>query len=374
MIELRGKYNTAKVFTDIIDNSTIGQIIALLNQPFVENSQIRIMPDCHAGAGCVIGTTLTLDNKVVPYLVGSDIGCGMLVVKLKDKRVNLPELDSTIRKYVPSGFNTHDTDKSLRTEIDIKDLRCFGKAKINVAKAYQSIGTLGGGNHFCELDKDDDGNLYLVVHSGSRNLGREVCEYYQNIAYKNLRDRGINLPFELSYLDGQDFADYIHDMKLVQQFAIDNRAEIVRLILKNSKLKETEQFETVHNYIDMENMILRKGAVSAKDGEQFIIPINMRDGALICIGKGNEDWNCSAPHGAGRLMSRSEAKGSFTVNEYKKTMKDAGIFTTSVGSSTLDECPMAYKPIETIVDNIQETADIVKIIKPIYNYKSGTED
>lgn len=374
MIELRGKYNTAKVFTDVIDSSTIGQVTALLNQEFVKNSQIRIMPDCHAGAGCVVGTTIQLDNKVVPYLVGSDIGCGMLVIKLKEKRINLPDFDSVIHKYIPSGFDMSKTDKSSKTAINIEDLRCFSKAKIDVAKAYHNVGTLGGGNHYIELDKDDDGNVYIVIHTGSRSLGKDICEYYQNLAYKKLKEKVSYIPFEMAYLEGQDFDDYIYDMKLVQQYAKDNRAEVARLILKYSKLTEIEQFETVHNYIDTDAMMLRKGAVSANEGEELIIPINMRDGALICVGKGNPDWNFSAPHGAGRLMSRGDAKRSFTVSEYKKTMKEAGIYTTSVGAGTLDECPMAYKPIESIIDNIEDTVEITKIITPIYNYKSGSTD
>lgn len=374
MIELRGKYNTAKVFTDIIDSSTIGQITALLNQEFVQGAQIRIMPDCHAGAGCVVGTTITLKDKVVPYLVGSDIGCGMLVIKLKEKRINLPDFDSVIHKHVPSGFDTSKTDKSSKTTIDIEKLKCFSKAKIDVLKAYRNVGTLGGGNHYVELDKDDDGNTYLVIHTGSRSLGKDVCEYYQNLAYKKLKEKISYIPFEMAYLEGQDFDDYIYDMKLVQQYAKDNRAEVARLILKYSKLTEIERFETVHNYIDTDVMMLRKGAVSANKGEELIIPINMRDGALICVGKGNPDWNFSAPHGAGRLMSRGDAKRSFTVSEYKKTMKEAGIYTTSVGAGTLDECPMAYKPIESIVDNIEDTVEITKIITPIYNYKSSSID
>lgn len=374
MIELRGKYNTAKVFTDIIDSSTIGQITTLLNQEFVQNAQVRIMPDCHAGVGCVVGTTITLKDKVVPYLVGSDIGCGMLVIKLKEKRINLPDFDSVIHKYVPSGFDTSKTDKSSKTAIDIEKLKCFSKAKIDVVKAYRNVGTLGGGNHMIELDKDDDGNIYLVIHTGSRSLGKDVCEYYQNLAYKKLKEKVSYIPFEMAYLEGQDFDDYIYDMKLVQQYAKDNRAEVARLILKYSKLTEIERFETVHNYIDTDVMMLRKGAVSANKGEELIIPINMRDGALICVGKGNPDWNFSAPHGAGRLMSRGDAKRSFTVSEYKKTMKEAGIYTTSVGAGTLDECPMAYKPIESIVDNIEDTVEITKIITPIYNYKSSSID
>jgi RNA-splicing ligase RtcB len=316
---------------------------------------------------------MTLKNKVIPYLVGSDIGCGMLVIKLKEKRVDLPKLDSVIKNNIPSGYKINKNGKEVKTLLDIEDLKCFGKAKINTNRVYQSIGTLGGGNHFIEIDKDEDGNLYLVIHSGSRNLGKEVAEYYQKLAYATLKQSSIRTSFEMAYVEGENFDNYISDMKSVQQFACDNRAEIARLILKHAKLTEVKRFETIHNYIDTKSMVLRKGAVSAMNGETLIIPINMRDGSLICVGKGNKEWNYSAPHGAGRLMSRGDAKQTFTVSEYKKTMKDAGIYTTSVGTNTLDECPMAYKSINEIINNIQETVDIVKIIKPIYNFKAGAE-
>jgi RNA-splicing ligase RtcB len=373
VIELNGKYNKTRVFTDNIDGETISQVISLLNQPFVENQQIRIMPDCHAGIGCVVGTTMTLKDKVIPYLVGSDIGCGMLVIKLKEKIIDLPKLDSVIKEFIPSGYKINKNNKETKTSLDIETLKCFNKSKINLSHAYKSVGTLGGGNHFIEIDKDEIGNLYLVIHSGSRNLGKEVAEYYQKLAYETMKQSSVKTPFEMSYVEGQIFDNYIEDMKQVQQFASDNRAEIARLILQHTKLTEIERFETIHNYIDTKNMILRKGAVSAMKGEVLIIPINMRDGSLICVGKGNKEWNYSAPHGAGRLMSRSEAKQSFSVSEYKETMQEAGIYTTSIGISTLDECPMAYKPINEIIDNIQVTVDIVKIIKPIYNFKANTE-
>lgn len=374
MIELNGKYNTAKVFTDNIDSSTIGQVVSLLNQPFIEGLRVRIMPDCHAGVGCVVGTTIALRNKVVPYLVGTDIGCGMLVIKVKEKRIDLPAFDGAVKKALASSEKASYV-KSIPLTADVEGLQCYGKAKINLNKVYQSLGTLGNGNHFIELDKDTDGNIYLVIHSGSRCLGKDVAEYYQNLAYRKIKESDCGyIPFEMSYLEGYDFDDYLHDMQIVQQFAADNRSEIARLILKYSKLSEVERFETVHNYIDVEEKILRKGSVSAKEGELLIIPINMRDGSLICEGKGNIDWNYSAPHGAGRLMSRGDAKRSFTVSEYKKTMKEAGVYTTSVGAGTLDECPMAYKSIESIVDNIEDTVEITKIITPIYNYKSSSID
>lgn len=414
MIELNGKYNTCKVFTDNIDNVTIGQLTALLNQESVEGNQIRIMPDTHAGKGSVIGTTMTLTNgKVIPNIVGVDIGCGMLAVKLKERRVDLPKLDSIIRKYVPSGGEVHQNEKMFKTTLDAEQLRCYGKpgARIREMLAYQSVGTLGGGNHFIELNSDKDNNLWLVIHTGSRHLGLEVCDYYQEEGYRVIKDRvnggtkkakieelitklksegrhkdiskevekfnknykevNPSIPFELAYVDGELFNDYIHDMKMVQSHASCNREEIARIILKEMKLHEVDRFETIHNYIDTENMILRKGSVSAQAGERLLIPINMRDGSLICIGKGNPDWNYSAPHGAGRLMSRSEAKEQISMSDFKASMK--GIYTTSVNKSTIDESPMAYKPMEEIIENIKDTVEIVDIIKPIYNFKAGEE-
>ena len=415
MIELRGKYNTAKVFTDNIDSATIGQVTALLNQESIKDTQIRIMPDCHSGAGCVIGTTMTIKDKVIPNLVGVDIGCGMLVVKLKEKRIDLPKLDSIIKQYIPSGGSVNSQPKMFKTSLDAENLKCYGKngANIRPMLAYQSVGTLGGGNHFIEIDKDSEGNLYLVIHTGSRHLGLEVCDYYQNAGYEQLKikhndgtkkekinelveklraekrydeikpavqklskeykESNPGIPFELAYVEGELFNDYIYDMERVQKHASCNREEIARLILKYAKLTEVERFETIHNYIDTKNMILRKGSVSAQAGEKLLIPINMRDGSLICVGKGNPDWNYSAPHGAGRLMSRSEAKQNITLSEFKKTMAEAGIYSTSVCKDTIDESPMAYKPMEEIIENIKDTVDIIEIIKPIYNFKAGGE-
>lgn len=410
MIELNGKYNSCKVYTDNINNATISQLISLLNQKSVEGSRIRIMPDTHAGAGCVIGTTMTLNDKVVPNLVGVDIGCGMLAIKLKEKRIDLPNLDSVIRKYVPSGGEVNENSKEDKTSLNVRDLRCFGKpnAKIREELAYHSVGTLGGGNHFIEVDKDSDNNLWLVIHTGSRHLGMEICNYYQDMGYealkekvngskkdkinaiiqelksqgrekeisskleefnKNYKEKNPDVPYELAYVEDELFKDYIHDMDMVQKHASCNRNEIARVILKYAKLHEEERFETIHNYIDVENMILRKGSISAQKGEKVIIPMNMRDGSLICIGKGNEDWNYSAPHGAGRLMSRSEAKENISMKDFKESMKN--IFSTSVNKSTIDESPFAYKPMDEIIQNIQDTVEIVDIIKPIYNFKAA---
>lgn len=563
MLELRGKYNSCKVFTDNIENSAIGQLIALMNQESVTGSQIRIMPDCHSGTGCVIGTTMSLSDKVIPNLVGVDIGCftgdtkvwisgghyesikslvgksfivdsfdeeqkcfvyskavalktrenaslvsvtykskitnnittvrctpdhkflvstdtsctysdviwveakdlvkdmrlvseddyvyvesvaelqekedvyclsvdathnfvldggiivhncGMLAVKLKERRIDLPALDSVIRKYVPSGAEVHKEPKESKTTLDVRQLRCWGKPDANIREtlAYVSVGTLGGGNHFIEVDKDSEGNLWLVIHTGSRHIGLEVCKYYQDLAYekikqrvnggtrkdkanalidqlksegrhkeiskaldkfyKEYREKNPSIPHSLAYAEGTDFEDYIHDMEMIQDHAVCNRAEIARVILKYAKLHEVERFETIHNYIDTKNMILRKGSISCQLGEKVLIPINMRDGSLICIGKGNPDWNYSGPHGAGRLMSRSEAKQNISLSQFKKTMNQAGIYSTSVSKSTIDESPMAYKPMEEIMENIKDTVDIVDVIKPIYNFKAGEEE
>lgn len=549
MIELNGKYNSAKVFTDNIDNETISQVIQLLNQPFVSDNKIRIMPDCHAGSGCVIGTTMTLTDKVVPNLVGVDIGCftgdtevwcsggfykpikelaeknekfmtdawdekqhhfvsavanafktrtnaelvqvtykkesfnnqesevsirctpdhkfltcyenshkpyycndtfvwkeakdlregtrlwaenlvvsvvkvekleetedvyclnvpeyhnfsikygvivhncGMLAIKLKEKSMDLSLLDECIKQYIPSGFNIHER-VIAKSNID-KIL-----APIDKDKAYKSLGTLGGGNHFIEVDKDKDNNLWLVIHTGSRHLGIEVCKHYQDLAWHTIKNRGIEnkiketverlkaegklheientikilrmqagtIPKDLCYIEGDVFHRYINDMKYTQEHAKINRETIAKEILVHMDLHEIERFDTIHNYIDVENFILRKGSISAQKGERVIIPMNMRDGSLICIGKGNPDWNYSAPHGAGRIMSRSEAKENVNFDDFVKSMN--GIYSTSVVESTIDESPMVYKPIEEIMKNIKDTVNIIDIIKPIYNFKA----
>lgn len=399
MQEIKGKYNIAKIFTDILEEGAASQIETLCNQEFVKDSKIRIMPDVHAGAGCTIGTTMTITDKVVPNLVGVDIGCGMETIRIRNKRLELQKLDKLIYENIPSGFAVRETPHRYNEQIDLTELR-YQKA-VRLDRAQKSIGTLGGGNHFIEVNQDDEGCLYIVVHSGSRHLGLEVAKYYQEAGYSQLnrndkvdmdgliacykaegRDKEIQqaltkmksqvltgIPYALAYVTGSLFDDYIHDMKIVQRFAELNRKAMITEIIKGMKLDVEEQFTTTHNYIDTESMILRKGAVSAKAGERLLIPINMRDGSLICIGKGNKGWNYSAPHGAGRLMSRTKAKQSFTVSEFKKQMKD--VYTTSVNKDTLDECPMAYKNMNDIVNNIGPTADILKIIKPVYNFKAG---
>ena len=402
MIELKGKYNSAKVFTDNIDNETVGQLITLLNQEFTKDNTIRIMPDTHAGKGCVIGTTMTINNKIVPNLVGVDIGCGMLAIKLKEKEIDYKKLDEVITKYVPSGCNVHKEVKNTYSELE--DII----APINIDNANKSIGTLGGGNHFIEVDKDKDNNLWLVIHTGSRHLGIEICDYYQNLAYERLKEKNIGGNFkdlskrliteykkagkekeiskalqilknkfdntmpsvskELAYLEGQDMKDYLHDMKIAQEYAKRNRCAIASEIIEHMNLTIAHSFNTTHNYIDLKVMILRKGAISALKGEEVIIPMNMRDGSLICIGKGNPDWNYSAPHGAGRILSRSKAKDVINLKDFEDSMK--GIYTTSVALSTIDESPFVYKPMDEIIENIKDTVEIVNIIKPVYNFKA----
>jgi len=367
MIELQGKYNTAKVFTDTAEQSAVTQIRHLLEQAFISGSKIRVMPDAHAGMGCTIGTTMTIKDRIVPNLVGVDIGCGMETVLLKDNRVELVQLDKAIHQHIPSGFAIRKEPHHFNDEIDLAALYCAKHA--NLERAERSIGTLGGGNHFIEIDRDDDGQLYLVVHSGSRNLGKQVCEHYQNAAANNLKRTGKGADRVLAYLEGPLFDDYLHDMAIVQQYADLNRKAIVKELEKRVKFKIAEQFTTIHNYIDLDRMILRKGAISAQRGERVLIPMNMRDGSLICIGKGNADWNYSAPHGAGRIMSRTAAKERITLTQYEKSMK--GIYSSTVNRSTLDEAPFAYKPMEEIIANIGDTADIVKTIRPLYNFKAA---
>ena len=395
MIEIQGKYNTAKVFTDNVEQAAIAQVINLLNQEFVTGSKIRIMPDMHAGAGCTIGTTMTITDKVVPNLVGVDIGCGMETVVLRDTRVELQQLDKAIHRLIPSGFDTRKAPHLYMSEIDLSKLRCA--KHVNLDRAELSLGTLGGGNHFIELSRDDDDRLYLVVHTGSRHLGKQVAEYYQNAAAKALKDRskeanaliaelkrqgreaeiqaalkdlGVRkVDRKLAFCEGALFDAYLHDMAIVQRYADWNRRAIVREIVKEMKFKAEDQFTTIHNYIDLSSMILRKGAISAQGGERVLIPMNMRDGSLICVGKGNPDWNCSAPHGAGRLMSRSAAKQSITLTQFEKSME--GIYSSTINRSTIDEAPFAYKPMEEIIANISDTAEIIAIIRPLYNFKAA---
>lgn len=367
MVEVIGTCNTAKVFTNKLEASAEGQIQAVCDMEIFRGSKIRIMPDVHAGKGCTIGTTMTIGDCVVPNLVGVDIGCGMLTVKLKEKRVNLPQLDSFIHNNIPYGRDVRDRPHRSHGRIDISDLRCV--RKIDTRRAKESLGTLGGGNHFIEIDQAD-GELYLVIHTGSRNLGLRVAEYYQKKAYDALGGRKQEqIPYELAYLTGQDMEDYLHDMALMQRYAALNREIIKEVILDGLKLHDVESFTTIHNYIDVEHRILHKGAVSAEKGEKLLIPMNMRDGSLLCTGLGNEDWNRSAPHGAGRLMNRRDAENSHTVSEFKKVME--GIYSTCISQETLDEAPFAYKPMGEILENICDTVMVDRVIKPIYNFKAS---
>lgn len=367
MIEITGKYNTALVYTDNLEPSAAGQIKAFCDMEYSSGSNIRIMPDVHAGKGCTIGTTMTVTDKIVPNIVGVDIGCGMLTVKLKEKRLELPKLDSFIRQNIPFGRNIRERAHRSHGRIDIYELECV--KKIDTRRAKESIGTLGGGNHFIEIDTDGD-SLYLVIHTGSRNLGLRVAEYYQKTAYNACGGRAQSeIPYELAFLEGDSMQSYLHDMELMQRFAALNRTVIKEVIVDGLKLHEEESFETIHNYIDTDNMILRKGAVSASKGERLLIPMNMRDGSLLCTGLGNSAWNCSAPHGAGRLMNRRDAEQSLTLSQFKKSME--GIFTTSVSKDTIDESPFVYKPMEEILKNISDTVTVDKILKPIYNFKAS---
>jgi len=406
MITLKGKYNQATVFTDKIDSTTTSQIIELCNQEWTKDSVIKVMPDCHAGKGCVIGTTMPITDKLCPSIVGLDIGCGVLCVDITGLNINLDEVDSFIHNNVPSGHDNNDVEltdfKEYESLISYKYLKnpgIFGKA----------IGSLGSGNHYIEINETADGRTYLVIHTGSRNLGKQVAEYWQDVAidlWKNsghkhlelrnniikaLKDekRGSDIagalkafderyasakpayPKELCYLFGEHMEGYIHDMKICQEYASLNRATIASTILVGlgSSFFAHEHFETIHNYINFKDGIMRKGAVSAQAGEKLIIPMNMRDGSLICIGKGNADWNFSAPHGAGRIMSRSDAKRSISMEDYASSME--GIYTSCVSNDTLDESPMAYKPMEEIIANIGDTVTVVERIKPNYNFKAG---
>lgn len=399
MIEIQGTYNTAKCFCTTLEETAAAQIKSVCDQEAFKGSKIRIMPDVHAGMGCTIGTTMTITDKAVPGMVGVDIGCGIETVHIAEKEIDFHKLDGLIRREIPCGYEVRKDAHPLNAEIDLDELRCAGS--VDLKRARRSIGTLGGGNHFIEVDKDENGEIYLVVHSGSRHLGRQACNYYQEQGRLALwggawfqvqekmaklkeegrfqeiqpmldelaREHEINIPKDLAYVEGKLFEDYIHDMKLIQKFAVLNRKAMVDVIVSGMGFTKLDEFTTIHNYIDTDSMILRKGSVSAKCGEKLLIPINMRDGSLVCIGKGNEDWNCSAPHGAGRLMSRKRAFAELSLEQYKTEMQ--GIYSTCVVKETLDESPMAYKPLDEIIENIEPTAEIVNVIKPVYNFKAA---
>ncbi|MBR6541781.1 MAG: RtcB family protein [Anaerotignum sp.] len=399
MITINGKYNNAVCFCKTLEEVAAEQIRTVCDQEAFADNKIRIMPDVHAGKGCTIGTAMTITDKIVPSMVGVDIGCGMETTRINETEVDFRKLDALIRKEIPCGFEIRNTPHLLMAEIDLKAFRCYDQ--INIHRAERSIGTLGGGNHFIEIDRSEDGEMYLVVHSGSRHLGNEVAKYYQEEAARALcghakyqidilieqmkaegkqkeiqkkvkelkKQNALPLPRDLAYVEGKLFEDYIHDMKLAQKYAVLNRRAMTDVILSGMGWVAMESFTTIHNYIDTDSMILRKGAVSAQKGEKLLIPINMRDGSLICIGKGNPEWNCSAPHGAGRLMSRKQAHHQLSMDEYRKEM--AGVFSTCVNTDTLDESPMAYKNMEEIISQIGPTAEIIKQIRPVYNFKAS---
>jgi RNA-splicing ligase RtcB len=383
-----------KIFAKTIEVEALEQIETLLAQEPFKGCKVRIMPDVHAGAGCVIGFTANLGDKVIPNVVGVDIGCGMLTVNLGNIEIDYEKLDRIIRKYVPSGFDVHNKyDLCLM----IETLVCYKKLK-NVDRLHASLGTLGGGNHFIEIDEDVKGTKYLIIHTGSRNLGKQVADIYQNIAIitlsaqkdealtlitqlkdegreheipkalKRLKKNRPKLPRDLCYVEGIDMTNYLFDMKICQNFAHINREKIADVLCEKMEWDRGSQFHTIHNYIDDEGMV-RKGAISAHAGEKVLIPLNMRDGCILGVGLGNADWNYSAPHGAGRLMSRTKAKAELSLSEYKEIMSD--IFTTSVSSKTLDEAPQAYKPTSEIVSCIKDTVQVLEIIKPVYNFKAN---
>ncbi len=394
-----------KIFTENIEEEARKQIDTLIAQPAFQDCKIRIMPDVHAGKGCVIGFTADLGDKVIPNIVGVDIGCGMRTVELGKVDIDFKKLDRVIREKIPYGLNVNEEPRVL---FDLKELRCFEYLH-DIDRLERSCGSLGGGNHFIEIDEDSEGSKYLIIHTGSRNLGKQVADYYQSVAIENLNGKeqlkeaikkliaeykevgrekdiskalsdlkktfqpSVSIPNELCYLEGQWRDDYLHDMSYCQFFAYMNRYDIAMRILYDTglawKVRIKNEFDTIHNYIEIGSGIVRKGAISAKKGERVLIPMNMRDGCIIGIGKGNPDWNCSAPHGAGRVMSRAKAKESVSLDEYKASMQ--GIYSTSIDISTIDESPMAYKPMDEIIRNIEDTVEIERIIKPIYNFKAG---
>ena len=399
MFEIKGKINTAICYAKVVEDEAIEQIRRMCDYDFTENCKIRIMPDVHAGKGCTIGTTMTVTDKAVPNIVGVDIGCGMYTVNLGKDEIDLEQLDEAAH-FVPSGMNIWE---GRQEKFDLQELRCYRSLK-NTKWLERSLGTLGGGNHFIEVDKASDGTHYLVIHTGSRNLGKQVADIYQQLAidlnkgketyfqqreeiirtYKeqgrrkdiqkaleaiSWNQRETTMPEDLCYLYGQFFDDYLHDVEICQRFARRNREKIGEVLLARTGMTGGEAFHTIHNYIDTDEMILRKGAIAAHAGEKVLIPINMRDGSVLAIGKGNPEWNYSAPHGAGRIMSRTKAKNELDMEAYRKSME--GIYTTSVNEKTLDEAPMAYKSLEDIIDVIEESVDIIEIMKPIYNFKAN---
>lgn len=399
MMEIKGKVNTALCFAKVIEDEAIEQIRRMCDYEFTAGSRIRIMPDVHAGKGCTIGTTMTVTDKAVPNIVGVDIGCGMYTVSLGTVEIDMEQMDAAAH-YIPSGM---DVWEGRQERFDLTELRCYRSLK-DAKRLERSLGTLGGGNHFIEIDQAADGTKYLVIHSGSRNLGKQVAEYYQRLAvdlnkgkeeYFAKRDALIaeykaagrrreiegalkalhwnsheaTIPEDLCFVYGEYLADYLHDVEICQRFARRSRERMAEIILQRLGIEAVDAFHTIHNYIDTDEMILRKGAIAAHEGEKVLIPINMRDGSVLAIGKGNAEWNFSAPHGAGRIMSRTAARERLDMDEYRREM--AGVYTTSVNEATLDEAPMAYKSLADIIDVISESVDVIEVLKPIYNFKAN---
>ncbi|MBQ6603058.1 MAG: RtcB family protein [Eubacterium sp.] len=404
MFEIKGKITTAVCYATVIEDAAIEQIQKMCDYALTEGSLVRIMPDVHAGAGCTVGMTMTVADKACPNIVGVDIGCGMYTVKLNDRRLDFEKIDEAAH-FIPSGMNTWE---EAAEKFDLAGLKCFGSLT-GIGRLECSLGTLGGGNHFIEIDKAANGDYYLIIHSGSRNLGKQVAEYYQKLAIdlhagredylrrrneiiktykeegrqseiqsalnaldKEYKEKTPDVPDDICWLYGTSFKDYLHDVEICQRFAKRSREIMADIILRRTGMTADESFHTIHNYIDTSEMILRKGAIAAHKGEKVLIPINMRDGSVIAVGKGNPEWNFSAPHGAGRLMSRSKAKAAIDLEAYKAAME--GIYTTSVNENTLDEAPMAYKSIDDIIDVIKETVDILEVMKPVYNFKASEDE
>ncbi len=400
-IEIKGKVNTALCYAKVVEEEAIEQIRRMCDYAIAEDSKIRIMPDVHAGKGCTIGTTMTITDKVVPNVVGVDIGCGMYTVNLGKDDVDFEKLDEAAH-FIPSG---REVWEGRQERFDLTDLHCYRELK-DAKRLARSLGTLGGGNHFIEIDEATDGTKYLIIHSGSRNLGKQVAELYQKLAINLNRGYGeylkkmdeiissykeqgrrseiqsalkqlqwqvyespVSIPEDLCYLEGKYLEDYLHDVDICQVFARRSREKMAEIILERTRMNGCDAFHTIHNYIDTDEMILRKGAIAAHKGKRVLIPINMKDGSILAIGKGNPEWNYSSPHGAGRIMSRTKAKNELNLDEYKQAMK--GIYTTSANENTLDEAPMAYKSQESIIDVIRESVDIIDVMKPIYNFKAS---
>lgn len=401
MLEIKGRVNTAICYAKVIEDEAIDQIRRMCDYPMTAGSRIRIMPDVHAGKGCTIGTTMTIADKAVPNVVGVDIGCGMYTVNLGKADIDFERIDEACH-YIPSGMNVWE---GRQERFDLTELRCYRNLK-DTRRLERSLGTLGGGNHFFEVDESKDGTKYLIIHSGSRNLGKQVAELYQKLAvdldrgygeYFEKRDEIIrtykeqgrrkeiqdalkelhfevyegqpSMPADLCYLSGKYLEDYLHDVEICQRFARRSREKMAEIILERTGMTGGEAFHTIHNYIDKDEMILRKGAIAAHAGEKVLIPINMRDGSVLAVGKGNPEWNYSAPHGAGRIMSRTKAKNELSLDEYRKEM--TGVYTTSVNEYTLDEAPMAYKSLEDIINVIRESVDVIDVMKTIYNFKAS---